>query len=154
MEGSDKGQGSMSGECVLCQVIESASAVPTRHVHQGAHAVVVMNAFPYNNGHVLVLPRRHVDRIEELDADEASEFWDLVTRSNSAIRSAYEPDGVNMGINEGRAAGAGLPDHLHAHVLPRWFGDTSFTTTVAGTRVIPEDLERSAQKIRDRWPGR
>lgn len=144
----------MSGECVLCQVIESASAVPTRHVHQGAHAVVVMNAFPYNNGHVLVLPRRHVDRIEELDGDEASEFWDLVTRSNSAIRSAYEPDGVNMGINEGRAAGAGLPDHLHAHVLPRWFGDTSFTTTVAGTRVIPEDLERSAQKIRDRWPGR
>lgn len=138
--------------CVLCQVIASASEVPTRHVYQGDNAVVVMNAFPYNNGHVLVLPRRHVDRVEALDAAESAEFWQLVTSATTALRLAYQPDGINMGINEGRAAGAGLPDHLHAHVLPRWFGDTSFTTTVAGTRVIPEDLEVSAARIRDVWP--
>lgn len=139
-------------QCVMCQVIASASEVPTRHVHQGGLAVVVMNAFPYNNGHVLVLPRRHVDRVEALDDDERAEFWQLVTDATTALRRAYQPDGINMGINEGRAAGAGLPDHLHAHVLPRWFGDTSFTTTVAGTRVIPEDLEASAARIRDVWP--
>ncbi|MCP3936108.1 MAG: HIT domain-containing protein [Actinomycetia bacterium] len=140
--------------CVMCEVVVGESANTTRLVHEAELVVAVMNAYPYNNGHVLVVPRRHVDTVDQLDLDERTAFWDLVTQASTAIRDSYGCDGINMGVNEGRAAGAGLPDHLHAHVLPRWFGDTSFTTTVAGTRVIPEDLADSAARIRSCWPGR
>ena len=121
-------------------------------VRRGARAAVILNAYPYTNGHVLVMPVRAAARLDELDTDELLELWQLVTTAVSAIETAYGCDGVNVGVNLGKAAGAGVPDHLHVHVLPRWEGDTNFMTAVADTRVLPEPLSRSWEKLRAAWP--
>ena len=139
-------------DCVLCAVINAAVDSGRNLVAASDRAVVVLNAFPYTSGHVLVLPRRHHDTLDGLDAEEHAALWGLVRDASTAIKVAYSPDGLNVGVNEGAAAGAGLPEHLHAHVLPRWFGDTSFTTTVAGVRVMPETLETTVERLRAAWP--
>ncbi len=100
----------------------------------------------------MVAPLRHVADLEDLDPDEASELWTAVTDAVRALKAAYRPEGVNIGLNLGRAAGAGVPGHLHAHALPRWNGDTNFMTSVAETRVLPETLSDSWAKLRDGWP--
>ena len=110
---------------------------------------MILNAYPYNTGHVMVLPYAHVANFEDLDVDCRQELFDLVSRSISAIERAYAPDGINMGANLGQGAGAGIPDHLHVHVLPRWDSDTNFMTTVSGTRVLPESLESTLERLRD-----
>jgi diadenosine tetraphosphate (Ap4A) HIT family hydrolase len=112
----------------------------------------VLNAFPYTSGHLLVMPVRHVREPSELTDEESASLWRWSWDAVTAIRSGYSPDGVNLGVNLGRAAGAGLPDHLHIHALPRWVGDTSFLTTVALARVLPESLPDSAQRLRAAWP--
>jgi ATP adenylyltransferase len=111
-----------------------------------------MNAYPYASGHVLVLPLRHVGPMAELTAGESAELWSATQDSVTAIEKAFDPDGLNMGANLGRAAGAGLPGHLHLHVLPRWSGDTNFMTSVAETRVLPETLQLSWKRLTDAWP--
>jgi ATP adenylyltransferase len=121
-------------------------------VHRGTRCSALLNAYPYTNGHLLVLPNRAVAELSELDADEMVELWSMVRDGVAALGAAYGCDGVNVGMNLGAAAGAGVPEHLHAHVLPRWHGDTSFTTTVATTRVLPEPLDVSWQKLRTAWP--
>lgn len=121
-------------------------------VHRGDRCSALLNAFPYTNGHLLVLPNRAVRELDELDDDETMELWSIVRDAVTALRVAYRSDGVNVGMNLGDAAGAGLPDHLHAHVLPRWHGDTNFMTAVATTRVLPEPLDLSWQKLRTAWP--
>jgi ATP adenylyltransferase len=121
-------------------------------VHRGATCFVILNAYPYTNGHVLVLPNRAVADLEDLRADEHVELWALVRDAVVAIKAAYGCDGVNVGMNLGRAGGAGVPDHLHVHVLPRWAGDTNFMTAVAETRVMPESLGVSWTKLRAAWP--
>jgi diadenosine tetraphosphate (Ap4A) HIT family hydrolase len=137
--------------CVLCAVIEAALQSRIHLIHEGATSVVILNAFPYNSGHVLVLPKRHLDAVDGLTAVERDEFWALATDASSAIKAAYRPGGVNFGVNEGAAAGAGIPAHLHAHVLPRWNSDTNFMTTVAGARVMPESLDATADRLRLAW---
>lgn len=122
-------------------------------VHRGATCAVVLNAYPYTNGHCLVLPQRAVADVEQLDADEHAELWTLVRHAVIAVRTAYGCDGVNVGLNLGAAAGAGVPDHLHVHVLPRWAGDTNFMTSVADARVLPEPLTDSWRRLRDGWPA-
>lgn len=122
-------------------------------VHRGALCSTLLNAYPYAGGHALVLPNRAVAEIDQLTDDELAAFWREVTDALAAVRRAYSCDGVNMGMNLGRAAGAGVLDHVHAHVLPRWQGDTNFMTTVAETRVLPEALGVSWAKIRAAWPG-
>ena len=117
-------------------------------VDRDATSFVVLNAFPYGSGHVLVLPRRHVAGIDELDESESAGLWGATTRALRAVALAYRPDGANLGANLGRAAGAGIPGHLHLHVLPRWGGDTNFMTSVAETRVLPESLAVSFAKLR------
>lgn len=147
--------GAPLGACVFCTLI--AQAVPgadQQVVYNGPQSVVVLNAYPYTSGHVLVLPRRHVGDLSELSDLEATDLWRAARAAVVAIEAAYEPDGVNLGANLGKAAGAGLPDHLHLHVLPRWHGDTNFMTTVASTRVLPEALETSGDKLRAAWPDR
>jgi ATP adenylyltransferase len=140
--------------CVFCTILESESVAPARQVvHLGRHTAVVLNAFPYTSGHVLVLPRRHVGDLGALSEEEAADLWSEARRAVRAIESAYQPDGINLGANLGKAAGAGIPDHLHLHALPRWQGDTNFMTTVAGTRVQPEELDTTWQKLRAAWPG-
>ena len=121
-------------------------------VRRGVRAAVILNAYPYTNGHVLVMPVRAAARLDELDTDELLELWQLVTTAVATIETAYRCDGVNVGVNLGKAAGAGVPDHLHVHVLPRWEGDTNFMTSVADTRVLPEPLSRSWEKLRAAWP--
>ena len=123
-----------------------------RIVHRGATCSVLLNAYPYSNGHLMVLPNRAVPGLEDLDDAEHAELWDLVRAGTVAVKAAYSPDGINVGINLGRGAGAGVPDHLHVHVLPRWAGDTNFMTSVAEARVLPEPLGDSWRKLRAAWP--
>ena len=111
-----------------------------------------MNAYPYASGHVLVLPLRHVASLDACTDAESAELWAATRRAVAAIGTAYEPDGLNMGANLGRAAGAGIPGHVHLHVLPRWSGDTNFMTSVAETRVLPETLTLSWKRVTDAWP--
>jgi ATP adenylyltransferase len=112
---------------------------------------VVLNAYPYASGHLLVTPVRHVGCLDQLNPEESAELWEATVRSVAVITAAYDPDGINMGANLGRAAGAGLPDHVHLHVLPRWSGDTNFMTTVAGVRVIPESLTDAWRRLHEAW---
>jgi ATP adenylyltransferase len=121
-------------------------------VHRGAVCSTILNLYPYTNGHLLVLPNRAVTDLEALDPDEHRAFWDEVRDAVVAVKTAYGCDGVNVGLNLGAAAGAGVPDHLHAHVLPRWAGDTNFMTAVAETRVMPEPLDASWRRLHDAWP--
>ena len=137
------------GECVLCSVLELRHTQPEKLVHCGEEAAVILNAYPYNTGHVMVLPYEHVPDLEHLCKETRMEIFDLVTRSISAVERSYSPDGINMGANLGRGAGAGIPDHLHIHVLPRWNSDTNFMTTVGGARVLPEDLDSTLSRLRE-----
>jgi ATP adenylyltransferase len=120
---------------------------------RGATCFAVLNAYPYGSGHLMVLPQRAVPDLADLTEEEHAELWESVRDAVAAIRSAYRPDGVNVGINLGVGAGAGVPDHLHVHCLPRWSGDTNFMTALAETRVLPEPLAVSWQKLRTAWPG-
>ncbi len=119
---------------------------------RGVRCAALLNAYPYTSGHLMVLPQRAVAELEDLDEDEAAELWSGVRRAVRAVKAAYRPEGVNVGINLGLAAGAGVPDHLHVHVLPRWSGDTNFTTTVAEARVMPEPLGVSWERLVGAWP--
>jgi diadenosine tetraphosphate (Ap4A) HIT family hydrolase len=141
-------------ECVFCRL--AASGSPSEDnlvVWRGERTFVVMNAYPYASAHVLVLPLRHVATLGELDEAESAELWWAAQRSVATIELAYDPDGLNLGANLGRAAGAGIPSHVHLHVLPRWSGDTNFMTAVSETRVLPETLPLSWKRLTDAWPG-
>lgn len=151
----ERGAGPEGGRdaCVFCAIDASGEADELRHVvHTGTHAMSILNAYPYASGHLLVMPRRHVSEPEELLEEESEELWAELQRALRAVRLAYGPDGVNLGANLGRAGGAGIPGHLHFHVLPRWVGDTNFMTTVASVRVLPEALSESFVKLRAAWP--
>lgn len=158
-EGGAGGPESEAGEadttsCVFCRLAAEPGGgdAAVQVIHASDRAVVVLNAFPYTNGHVLVLPRRHVADLLNLDDADRIAVWELATDAMRAVRAAYRPDGVNLGANIGRAAGAGIPGHVHLHVLPRWYADTNFSTAVAETRVMPEALGVSADRLRAAWP--
>ena len=121
-------------------------------VVRGPLVSALLNAYPYNSGHLLILPNRPVPALADLTEDEESALWRTVRLGVSAIETAYAPEGVNIGLNLGRAAGAGVPEHLHVHCLPRWSGDTNFMTAVAETRVLPEPLDVTWRRLRDAWP--
>ena len=149
-----QGDAADEADCVFCRL--AASGEPSEDnlvVWRGELTYVVMNAFPYASGHVLVLPLRHVGSLVELTEGESAELWWATRRAVATIEAAYEPDGLNMGANLGRSAGAGLPSHVHLHVVPRWAGDTNFMTSVADTRVLPETLALSWKRLTDAWPG-
>lgn len=133
--------------CVLCRVLDDGGQV----VWRDERTAVVLNAFPYTSGHLLVMPVAHVAEPEDLPDHDGAALWATVTRSVAALRRAYRPDGLNIGANLGRSAGAGVPGHFHVHVLPRWDGDTNFMTTVAETRVLPEALPTTLEKVRAAW---
>lgn len=123
----------------------------TNIVWRGRSCFAILNAFPYTSGHVLVMPYREVGELEDLSADEHAELWSAVTDCVRAIKTAYRPHGINAGLNLGEAAGAGVPSHLHVHVMPRWGADSNFMTSVAETRVLPEALPVTWRKLRDAW---
>ena len=133
--------------CVFCGAQSSDDAEPLI-VFRGAHCFVILNLFPYNNAHLLVVPNRHVASLAEASAEERQEMIHLAAVAETAIHEAYAPHGLNMGINLGKPAGAGVPGHLHMHVVPRWNGDTNFMTVIGQTRVLPEELPQTADKLR------
>jgi ATP adenylyltransferase len=120
---------------------------------RGEHCFALLNAYPYTSGHVMVLPKRGAVDLDDLDEATFAELFRGVRMAVRAITTAYGPDGVNVGINLGRASGAGVPDHLHVHALPRWRGDTNFMTSVAETRVLPEALGDVWRRLHDAWPS-
>ena len=136
-----------SSECVFCDLLASGVAEESGIFVMTRTSFGILNAYPYGSGHVLVLPRRHIGDLAELDEDESVDFFALVRRVAAALQRAYQPDGMNIGFNLGRAAGAGIPQHLHGHLLPRWNGDTNFMTSLGETRVLPESLGQTWQKI-------
>lgn len=137
---------------VFTQILKSGLDDHETHiVHRGGLVFAILNAYPYTSGHLLVLPYREVAELEDLTPAEATELWSVVTDAVVAVKAAYRPGGVNVGINLGRAAGGSVSEHLHVHVLPRWTGDGNFMTAVAETRTLPEPLSFSADRIRAAW---
>ncbi len=136
-----------AGGCVFCAVLASDEASPLI-VHRGRTCFVILNLYPYNNGHLMVIPIRHIANLTAATPEELSEMMELTRRAEIALTEAYEPHGMNMGINLGKPAGAGILDHVHMHVVPRWNGDTNFMTVVGQTRVLPEELPATADKLR------
>jgi diadenosine tetraphosphate (Ap4A) HIT family hydrolase len=135
------------GECVFCALAEAPVDESTGVIAKSDLSFIVLNAFPYGSGHLLILPRRHVSTIQDLTDAEYEDYFMMLRRAVSALEVAYGPDGMNIGMNLGQAAGAGIPKHLHGHVLPRWLGDTNFMTTIGEVRVLPESLQSTWQKV-------
>lgn len=134
--------------CPFCIDPSEEPAVSNLVVHRASRSLVVMNLFPYNGGHLLVTPLRHVRTLAELDVAERAEQMELIVRCQEVLQATHHPHGFNVGLNEGKAAGAGLEAHLHWHVVPRWTGDASFMTTIGGLRVVPEDIPRCWERVR------
>lgn len=152
-QGSGVGTEGEGRGCVFCKILASpAPEESTYVVWRGRGCAAVLNAYPYASGHVLVMPIRHVGEIGELSGDESAGVWSTICDAVAALGEAYKPEGLNVGFNIGRAAGAGIPAHLHAHVVPRWLGDTNFMTCVAETRVLPEALGVTWERLRAVWP--
>jgi ATP adenylyltransferase len=140
---ADEGDG-----CIFCDHLDEGDDEKANILYRGESTFVILNAFPYNTGHLMVAPLRHVGELRELEADERHELFDVMCRSIDVIRDAMNPHGFNTGMNLGRVAGAGLPGHLHVHVVPRWGGDTNFMPIVGQTKVLPELLADTAAKLR------
>ena len=136
-----------SGGCVFCNALTDPDAARLV-VHRGATCFVILNLFPYNNGHLMVIPNRHIGSLTVTTEEELSELMRLTRTAEAALAQAYSPHGINMGINLGKPAGAGVLDHLHMHVVPRWNGDTNFMTVVGRTRVLAEELSDTAARLR------
>jgi len=134
--------------CVFCKAVDTAGTPESLVVHVALLNFVVMNLYPYNSGHLMVVPRRHIGSLAEATAEELAEMMGLARRTEAVLAEVYRPDGVNLGMNLGRPAGAGVADHIHLHVVPRWIGDTNFMTVTGGTRVIPEDPLAASARLR------
>src|SRR5213596_3803941 len=140
---------SSSSGCIFCDAATSAS--PEREslvLVRGRLAYVVLNLYPYNNGHLMVVPNRHVASLASSTPDELADLMRLTRHAEIALAEAYTPQGINVGINLGRPAGAGIVDHLHVHLVPRWTGDTSFMSVVGNVRVLPEELGETVKRLR------
>ncbi|OFW61104.1 MAG: HIT family hydrolase [Actinobacteria bacterium RBG_16_64_13] len=135
------------GGCIFCEKPQLGDDLAAHIVHRGAHAYVMLNAFPYNNGHLMVAPFAHISALEELPSETIHEMMDLAQQCTRALKFDFHPDGFNVGFNLGAAAGAGIKDHLHLHLVPRWLGDTNFMPVIADVRVIPQSLDRSYDQL-------
>lgn len=140
-----------SSECLFCAKARETDDVKAQIVHRGQHCFVLLNAFPYTSGHVMIAPYDHVDQLQKLVPPAAQEMMDLMQKMEGILRELYHPDGLNLGMNLGKAAGAGVADHIHMHVLPRWIADANFMSVIGETRVNPEALETTYQRIRAKF---
>ncbi|HJZ71919.1 MAG TPA: HIT domain-containing protein [Vicinamibacterales bacterium] len=132
-------------DCIFCSIFDPARG--DLIVARGRLSFVILNLYPYNNGHLMVVPNRHVPNLASMRGDELAELMQLTRRSEMVLNEAYKPQGINVGINLGRPAGAGVADHLHVHLVPRWNGDTNFMTVVGNVRVVPEPLDATKAKL-------
>ena len=133
--------------CVFCEAKNKGVGQESLCLYLGEHAMVILNKYPYNTGHTLVLPVRHCGNLSELSGEEYSELSEILRSAFEIVENAYQCEGVNLGMNHGQAAGAGLPDHLHWHIIPRWVGDTNFFPLICETKVHPESLEQSYERL-------
>jgi ATP adenylyltransferase len=145
---ANKDEGEDAG-CVLCRIRDGEES--ERVLARSELGYVVLNKYPYNPGHVMVVPNRHIGDLEGFDDEESLELQRLLRRAVKALREEMEPHGFNIGLNMGRIAGAGLPDHIHWHVVPRWSGDTNFMPVIGQTRVLPELLDETYRRLRPRF---
>ena len=140
-----------SDGCVFCNLLAAGDDEKAFIVHRGDHNFIVLNAFPYTSGHVMVVPYLHVDRLNLLPETAANEMMALSRRLEAVLIDLYSPNGVNLGMNIGKAAGAGVAGHIHMHVLPRWVADANFMTVVGETRVLPESLEETYRRLKAKF---
>jgi ATP adenylyltransferase len=138
-------------ECLFCEVLKSGNDEQALIVHRHKHCFVMLNAYPYTSGHVMVVPYQHVDQLQQLSPEAAQEMMELTRKLEGILRELYHPDGLNLGMNLGKAAGAGIAGHIHMHVLPRWIADASFISVIGETRVLPEDLATTYKRIRAKF---
>ncbi|MGH2963116.1 MAG: HIT family protein [Solirubrobacterales bacterium] len=138
-------------ECIFCAKPAEGRDEECFIVHRADRCFVILNTFPYTNGHLMVAPFEHVGRLQDLDADTVAELMALASRAMAVIEDAYGPEGFNVGFNQGRIAGAGFDSHIHMHVVPRWAGDTNYMPVLADTRVMPQTLEQSYDALKGRF---
>jgi ATP adenylyltransferase len=137
--------------CVFCIAQAMADGTENLIVHRGARAYVILNRYPYTGGHLMVVPFDHKPNLEELDSETRAEMMELASRCTTVLNKLYKPHGFNLGANIGEAAGAGVREHVHIHVVPRWKGDTNFMSSLGGTRVLPEALEITYQRVKEEF---
>ena len=137
--------------CVFCHAQEQEDGPDNLIVHRGKQAFVILNRYPYTSGHLMVLPFAHVSRLDDVGVATRAEMTELVNQATKVLEKVYQPEGFNLGANLGSAAGAGIEEHLHLHVVPRWVGDTNFMSTIGETRVLPEELADSWAQISAAW---
>ena len=135
--------------CIFCDASKNSDDEKNRIVHRGQHCFIILNTYPYTSGHVMVVPFQHVDELQKLSSEAAAEMMALSQRMEGVLRQLYQPEGINLGMNIGKAAGAGIAGHIHMHVLPRWIADANFMSVVGETRVLPEALEITWKRIRE-----
>jgi ATP adenylyltransferase len=135
-------------DCIFCAKPAQDDDVANLIVHRGEHSFVILNLFPYTNGHLMVAPYEHIGRLQELPVETTAEMMALAQRAMARLEEVYDPHGFNVGFNQGRVAGAGVEHHIHMHVVPRWGGDTNFMPVIADTRVMPQTLEQSFEALR------
>ena len=137
--------------CIFCNVQAKEDSAENLITFRGERAYVILNRYPYTSGHIMVVPLDHKPNLEELDSETRAEMMELTARGMSVLRKIYRPEAFNMGANIGEAAGAGIKEHFHIHIVPRWAGDTNFMTTVAEARVLPEDLPTTYSKLKPKF---
>jgi ATP adenylyltransferase len=139
--------GEKEKECIFCAGDDRSRDRERLILYVGEHCIVLMNKFPYNNGHLLVAPKRHIPDLDLMNQEEAKEVFDMLKYSVSVLKKILKPDGFNVGLNLGKVAGAGIEEHLHFHIVPRWNGDTNFITVLGEVRVIPEHIRQTYEKL-------
>ncbi|MBI5587164.1 MAG: HIT domain-containing protein [Deltaproteobacteria bacterium] len=140
-------QGEKDGSCIFCTASEK-EIKDSLLLFKGSFSVVMLNKYPYNNGHIMIAPVRHVARTEDVTTEEGSDIFRMISRSTTVLTALFKPDGFNIGMNVGKAAGAGIDDHLHMHVVPRWNGDVNFMPALADVKVMPEHLSATFEKLK------
>lgn len=137
--------------CVFCQVQTQTDSVENLVVFRGQRSFVILNRFPYTSGHLMIVPNEHWSTLDDLDPETRSEIMEMASQATQVLKEIYHPEGFNVGINIGEAAGAGITNHIHLHVVPRWQGDTNFMSTLGQTRVLPQILEDTYQQVKAIW---
>ena len=134
--------------CILCEKPGQNNDAENYILYRGGKNFVILNSYPYSPGHLMIAPYRHIASLEELTEEERHEHFDIVSRSIKLLRQELNPEGFNLGVNIGKVAGAGIVDHVHTHIVPRWQGDTNFMTVISDIRVVPEALDKTYQKLK------
>jgi ATP adenylyltransferase len=137
--------------CIFCEGLKLADGVENLIIYRGLKAFVMINRFPYTSGHLMIVPYEHKPSLELLQADSRSDLMELAAQAIQVLNKLYAPQGYNLGMNIGNAAGAGVAEHVHLHVVPRWVGDTNFMSSVSQTRVLPELLEETYRRVKEAW---